>query len=394
MSAHSDYPLAEPAQDAVARTACARSRPRGNSRCAGSPISLPPIRATTPGSSSSNAARWPPMATTSRWWWPTTSGDESKDGVRIVDVGRLPGRLNRIFTTTRRVFDKAVALDADVYHLHDPELIPDRPQAEAAGQESHFRLARGRAAPIARANPTWARCRAACCRAGVFPVRALCLSRASTASSRRRPFIRDKFLQINPNTVDVNNFPLIGELDAAIAMGQQARRGLLRRRHRRHPRHPRAGPRLRPAALAGAAEPGRTVFRACARGGSEGLSRLGAGQRARLPRPRRRARGDGALGGRAGHASTRCPTTSMRCRSRCSSTCRPAFPVIASNFPLWRDIIEGNRLRPVRRPARSEGDRRRDRLPGAQPRRRQPHGRERPQGGAGEIQLVRTGQPS
>ncbi|MFD2270346.1 hypothetical protein ACFS07_02320 [Undibacterium arcticum] len=31
------------------------------------------------------------------------------------------------------------------------------------------------------------------------------------------PFIRDKFLSINPNTVDVNNFPLLGELHAVIA---------------------------------------------------------------------------------------------------------------------------------------------------------------------------------
>lgn len=51
-------------------------------------------------------------------------GDEYKDGVKIVDVGRQPGRLNRMFKTTRRVFKKAVELDADIYHLHDPELIP------------------------------------------------------------------------------------------------------------------------------------------------------------------------------------------------------------------------------------------------------------------------------
>jgi glycosyltransferase involved in cell wall biosynthesis len=30
------------------------------------------------------------------------------------------------------------------------------------------------------------------------------------------PFIRDKFLRINPRSLDVNNFPLIGELDAAV----------------------------------------------------------------------------------------------------------------------------------------------------------------------------------
>src|SRR5206468_8324716 len=51
-------------------------------------------------------------------------GDEHVDGVRIVDVGRLAGRVNRALRTTRRVLQAALWLEADVYHLHDPELIP------------------------------------------------------------------------------------------------------------------------------------------------------------------------------------------------------------------------------------------------------------------------------
>ena len=51
-------------------------------------------------------------------------GEEFVDGVRIVDVGRPSGRLERIVRTTRRVLRTALALDADVYQLHDPELLP------------------------------------------------------------------------------------------------------------------------------------------------------------------------------------------------------------------------------------------------------------------------------
>lgn len=51
-------------------------------------------------------------------------GDEIKDGVKIFDVGSSKGRVDRMVKTTRRVFSKARELDADVYHLHDPELIP------------------------------------------------------------------------------------------------------------------------------------------------------------------------------------------------------------------------------------------------------------------------------
>ena len=50
-------------------------------------------------------------------------GDEVKNNVNIYDVGKLQGRVNRIFKTTKNVLKKAIELDSDIYHLHDPELI-------------------------------------------------------------------------------------------------------------------------------------------------------------------------------------------------------------------------------------------------------------------------------
>jgi len=51
-------------------------------------------------------------------------GDEVKNNVNIIDIGKLQGRMNRIFKTTHKVFNKAIELDSDIYHFHDPELIP------------------------------------------------------------------------------------------------------------------------------------------------------------------------------------------------------------------------------------------------------------------------------
>lgn len=51
-------------------------------------------------------------------------GDECKSSVIIYDAGILSGRVNRMFRTTKNVFQKAKALNSDIYHLHDPELIP------------------------------------------------------------------------------------------------------------------------------------------------------------------------------------------------------------------------------------------------------------------------------
>lgn len=48
-----------------------------------------------------------------------------KDGVRLVGAGPKPSsRLKRMTSYGRRVYKKALALDAEIYHLHDPELLP------------------------------------------------------------------------------------------------------------------------------------------------------------------------------------------------------------------------------------------------------------------------------
>lgn len=51
-------------------------------------------------------------------------GDEIKNDVNIFDVGKKNGRLNRILKTTKNVYKKALELNSNIYHIHDPELIP------------------------------------------------------------------------------------------------------------------------------------------------------------------------------------------------------------------------------------------------------------------------------
>src|SRR5580704_6176866 len=46
------------------------------------------------------------------------------DGVSIHAVPRLKSRLFRMTLTAWRVYQKALRQAADVYHFHDPELVP------------------------------------------------------------------------------------------------------------------------------------------------------------------------------------------------------------------------------------------------------------------------------
>ncbi|MBK8453862.1 MAG: glycosyltransferase family 4 protein [Thiofilum sp.] len=51
-------------------------------------------------------------------------GNEVKQGVNIIDAGKPAGnRLARMFFSTKKVYRMASNLRADIYHFHDPELI-------------------------------------------------------------------------------------------------------------------------------------------------------------------------------------------------------------------------------------------------------------------------------
>lgn len=52
-------------------------------------------------------------------------GDSREEnGVHVIGVGPVPSsRLKRMRETTKKVFEEAVSIDADLYHFHDPELL-------------------------------------------------------------------------------------------------------------------------------------------------------------------------------------------------------------------------------------------------------------------------------
>lgn len=62
-----------------------------------------------------------------------------KNGVHIVGVGEIPsGRLKRMTEGAKRVYEAAKAVDADIYHFHDPELLPYGLKLKRAGKRVIF----------------------------------------------------------------------------------------------------------------------------------------------------------------------------------------------------------------------------------------------------------------
>ncbi len=146
-------------------------------------------------------------------------GDEEKNGVRILDAGYSPGRFNRIFESTQRVLRRATELNADIYHLHDPELIPIGLRLKKLGKRVIFDAHED--FPKQLLGKPY-----------LGPVRlrmlAAAFSRFERYACRRfdgivaaTPTIGRKFKAINPQTVVINNFPLPGELNGGVPWGSK-----------------------------------------------------------------------------------------------------------------------------------------------------------------------------
>lgn len=135
---------------------------------------------------------------------------EIKNGVKIYGLKKQKSKLRRMLITPSALFKTAISLNADIYHLHDPELLPLGMKLKNSGKnvifDSHEDVER-QLLSKPYLHPLIARILSLFY--AIYEKRVVSsLDLIITAT----PFIRDKFKKYHNNVIDINNYPIIDEL--------------------------------------------------------------------------------------------------------------------------------------------------------------------------------------
>lgn len=138
------------------------------------------------------------------------NGNDTNAGIKIHDIGKPSGRKERFLKTGKIALAKALEINADVYHIHDPELLRIAGKLKKSGAfvvyDSHEDLPR----QILN-KPYIPKIFRKHISSDIERYENMKVKKLSGVIAAT-PHIRDRFLKINSNSTDINNYPKIDDI--------------------------------------------------------------------------------------------------------------------------------------------------------------------------------------
>jgi glycosyltransferase involved in cell wall biosynthesis len=266
------------------------------------------------------------------------TGDTVIDGVHLHHVPTPRSRLRRMTATAYSVYRLARSLDADAYHFHDPELIPVALLLARSGKrviyDSHEHL------PQQILTKPWIARPIRRPLASLAELGERLAARLVSAVVTAEPYVRRRFTGAATRTVTVNNFPRLDEFPAPNQDWEARDRAVcyvgaiteLRGAREMVSAIGRTDARL---LLAGRFDPASLARELAAAPGWSQVDFMGHLSREDLARMLARARAGLVVLYPIPNYVEANPTKMFEYMSA-------GIPVIASNFPAWRTIVDRN----------------------------------------------------
>lgn len=139
-----------------------------------------------------------------------SNGYEENKNVKIKSINfKYGNRINRILSSKKAFLKKALEIDADIYHFHDPELLPLGYKLKKKGKiviyDSHEDVPRQILAKY------WIPKIIRRLTSNIFEIYENFIAKQLDSIITPTPHIFDRFYKINDNTIELSNFPLLHE---------------------------------------------------------------------------------------------------------------------------------------------------------------------------------------
>jgi len=137
--------------------------------------------------------------------------DELRNKVKIIGVGKENSRKKQLIKAPKRIYKKAIEIDADIYHFHDPELLFMANKLRKKGKKVIYDVHEDM--PRAILSRGWVAYPLLSLISFLFEKVENFIARKMSTVVTATPYISTRFEKINKKVTTINNFPILNELN-------------------------------------------------------------------------------------------------------------------------------------------------------------------------------------